>query len=126
MEEQENDLFADSTDSTELLSGLNDYAAELIRSDGEKAKAMLPHIIFSHGFQAWYQLLLVQFPAFSWWEREEIIEEGVIPEDAHRNLERLLFDRFFAHLTSMSTFHWLGKEEKRELREEAWLGYLAD
>ena len=126
MEEQENDLFADSTDSTEFLSELNDYAAELIRSDGAKAKEILPHIIFSHGFMVWHQLLLKQFPAFSWWGREEITEQGVTPENASRNLERFLFDRFFVHLTSMSTFHWLDKEEKRELREEAWLGYLAD
>ncbi len=122
---KEKDMWEDITNSTKFLSVLNEYAADLIKNNGVAAKEMFPHIIFSHGFQTWYRLPTTQFPAFGWWGKEEL-EDGVNPEDAERAFTRFLFDRFFTHLTSMSTFHWLGKGEKKELREKGWLGYLED
>ena len=124
-EKKEKNLFTDITDSTKFLEGLNEYATALIKSN-EKFKEHFPHLIFSHGFQRWHELLIQQFPAFRWWGKEEILEEVTESKDAYDKFERFLFDRFFVHLTSMSTFQWLGKEEKKELREKGWQGYCED
>ena len=104
----------------ELLESLNDYAKELAKS--ERGKETIPHLVLAHGFGDWQQLLISQFPAFNW------RLDGELPSAVkdEREMEKVLYDRFFAQLSGMSTFDWLSGEEKVKLRERGWQAYLED
>lgn len=102
-----------------LFSYLNRNAGALKKNEGDD---LIAHLILSHGFMEWQNIIFKQFPILGW--RGEAVE--VVQRFEFKKHMRFFYDRFFLLIAELPSFAGMSEEAKAKLKEEGWKEYLKD